>query len=316
MLHRGRLGPGQLRFVLAALVVVSHLTSLNIGRPAVLLFFMLSGYWVSRLYAGWQAGDAPFLISRTLRIWPLYVAVTLIAWVALSLAGADRPASPLPALMLLGLAARPGDVLGVSWSLDIELQFYLLLPLIALGLRRLSGALAAATLTLAFAAGTWLFTRHLPTVFFYLPVFMAGVLVHRSGWTPGPRQVQASLLAVLAIAVLVFLLPGWNGLLFKRAFTDSLLENLGHMAWVLGLLPVVAWNVAQPSDRMDRWLGDMSYTLYLAHLPVVKLVAVFMPMDMIGAKLLAILLTALVSLAVFVGIDRPLEARRSRLWRR
>jgi peptidoglycan/LPS O-acetylase OafA/YrhL len=104
------LGPGMLRFILAAMVVVSHLTSLNIGRPAVLLFFMLSGYWVSRLLAGWQASVPAFYVSRTLRVWPLYAVVTVLAWLLHAHAEAVRPESLWSALTLLGLAARAGDV--------------------------------------------------------------------------------------------------------------------------------------------------------------------------------------------------------------
>ncbi len=125
------LGPGMLRFILAAMVVVSHLTSLNIGRPAVLLSFMLSGYWVSRLLAGWQASVPAFYVSRTLRVWPLYAVVTVLAWLLHAHAEAVRPEGLWSALTLLGLAARAGDVIGVSWSLDIELQFCLALPLLA-----------------------------------------------------------------------------------------------------------------------------------------------------------------------------------------
>ena len=101
-----RFGPGQLRFLLAALVVVSHLTSLNIGRQAVMLFFMLSGFWVSRLFGGWQTGTATFIASRVLRIWPVYAVVTVLAWLLLRLAGAAHPADPWSALALIGLSAR------------------------------------------------------------------------------------------------------------------------------------------------------------------------------------------------------------------
>jgi peptidoglycan/LPS O-acetylase OafA/YrhL len=143
------LGPGMLRFILAAMVVVSHLTSLNIGRPAVLLFFMLSGYWVSRLLAGWQASVPAFYASRTLRVWPLYAVVTVLAWLLHAHAEAVRPESLWSALTLLGLAARAGDVIGVSWSLDIELQFYLAIPLITLAAQRLQ---PLALLALAWAS--------------------------------------------------------------------------------------------------------------------------------------------------------------------
>ena len=310
------LGPGLLRFLLAALVVVSHLTSLNVGRPAVLLFFMLSGFWVARLLARWETGTITFLASRALRIWPLYALVTVVAWALLARTGAPHPADPWSALMLLGLAARPGDVLGVSWSLDLELQFYFALPLIALALARAGVAITLAGAALAFAVGAWLFDQGWLTFLFHLPVFLAGVLVQHFAWRPSGRLAAASVVLAGLGAGLILLVPAWNGLLLKASFADSLAENLGHILWVLLLVPFIAWNVHQPSDRRDRWLGDMSYTLYLVHLPVVKLLAQFVPAMDLAAKLLALALIALVSLAVFFGLDRPLEARRARLWRR
>lgn len=310
------LGPGQLRFLLAALVVVSHLTSLNIGRPAVLLFFVLSGFWVSRLLARWDTGTATFLASRALRIWPLYAVVTLLAWLLLRLAGAQHPPDPWSALLLIGLAARPGDVLGVSWSLDLELQFYLALPLIAAALERLAVPVAAVLAAAAFVLGIWLFDQGWLTFLLHLPVFLAGVLIHRQDWRPGPALVRSSLLLAMLLGLAIVLVPAANGLLFKANFTDSLAENLGHIAWVLVLAPVVAWNVHQPSDRLDRWMGDFSYTLYLVHLPVAKLMGQILPMNGAMPKLLALIGMFLVGLAVFTGVDRPIEARRVRLWRR
>jgi peptidoglycan/LPS O-acetylase OafA/YrhL len=112
------------------------------------------------------------------------------------------------------------------------------------------------------------------------------------------------------------MVPALGGLLFKVQFTDSLAQNLGQMAWILLLAPFVAWNIKQPSDRLDRWLGDLSYPLYLVHLPVVRLLAEVMPVTGAGDKLLAVVAVLVVSIALFMGVDRPLEARRQRLWRR
>lgn len=311
-----RFGPGLLRFLLAALVVVSHLSSLNVGRPAVLLFFMLSGYWVSRLLAGWQAGVPSFIASRTLRVWPLYAVVTVLAWLLHAHAEAQRPESLWSALILLGLAARPGDVLGVSWSLDIEMQFYLAIPLIALAVQRFKPVWLLVGAAVAFGLGIWLFTLRVPTLLFYLPAFLAGFAFYHLRWQPAPGLVRASLIAALGFGLLVAVVPAWNGLLFKSAFTDSMAGNLGHMAWVLLLAPLVAWNINQPSDRLDRWLGDLSFPLYLVHLPVVRLMGETMPAMGDAGKPVAVGVIMLASIAVFMGIDRPLEARRQRLWRR
>lgn len=316
MLQALRFGPGQLRFLLAALVVVSHLTGLNIGRPAVMLFFMLSGFWVARLFAGWQTGTARFLASRVLRVWPLYAVVTVSAWLLFGLAGAPRPTDPWSALALIGLAARPGDVLGVSWSLDLELQFYFALPLIAALAQRLPLAALMSLAAAGFAAGAALFAAGLPTLLFYLPIFLAGVAIHAGQWLPGRPLVQASLVAAIGFGAVAAVVPGLNGLLFKASFADSAAENIGHMLWVALLVPTVAWNVHQMSDRVDRWLGDLSYTLYLVHLPVVFLLAEVVPMSGASVKLLAIMAILLASLAVFTGIDRPIEQWRQRLWRR
>jgi peptidoglycan/LPS O-acetylase OafA/YrhL len=310
------LGPGMLRSILAAMVVVSHLTSLNIGRPAVLLFFMLSGYWVSRLLAGWQASVPAFYVSRTLRVWPLYAVVTVLAWLLHAHAEAVRPESLWSAITLLGLAARAGDVIGVSWSLDIELQFYLAIPLITLAAQRLQPLALLALAVAAFGLGIALFAAHVPTLLFYLPAFLAGFAFHRLRWQPSAGQVRASLLAAAAFTAAMTMMPALGGLLFKVQFTDSLAQNLGHMAWILLLAPFVAWNINQPSDRLDRWLGDLSYPLYLVHLPVVRLLAEVMPVTGAGGKLVAVVAVLLVSIALFMGVDRPLEARRQRLWRR
>ncbi|HEX5264198.1 MAG TPA: hypothetical protein VFW13_11760, partial [Phenylobacterium sp.] len=43
--------PGAFRLILAAAVAVSHVSRLDIGRLAVLLFFFLSGYWTARIWA-------------------------------------------------------------------------------------------------------------------------------------------------------------------------------------------------------------------------------------------------------------------------
>ncbi|OYW14649.1 MAG: hypothetical protein B7Z50_03625 [Sphingomonadales bacterium 12-62-5] len=204
------LGPGMLRFILAAMVVVSHLTSLNIGRPAVLLFFMLSGYWVSRLLAGWQASVPAFYVSRTLRVWPLYAVVTVLAWLLHAHAEAVRPDSLWSALTLLGLAARSGDVIGVSWSLDIELQFYLAIPLITLAAQRLQPVALLALAVAAFGVGIALFAAHVPTLLFYLPAFLAGFAFHRLRWQPSASQVRASLLAAAAFTAAIASLKIWG----------------------------------------------------------------------------------------------------------
>jgi peptidoglycan/LPS O-acetylase OafA/YrhL len=82
-LHLGRLsdftklGPGAFRLILALAVVLHHCTRFfPFGTVAVYVFFILSGYWVTRMweerYSTSQNAYSLFVLSRSLRIFPLY----------------------------------------------------------------------------------------------------------------------------------------------------------------------------------------------------------------------------------------------------
>ncbi len=94
------LSPGMFRLVLALLVLLSHISRLQSGRIAVVLFFLLSGFWVSSLWLRKerQAHILRFYANRFLRIWPIYFIVAMAAAIGLSsrwqrpLASAGRPA--------------------------------------------------------------------------------------------------------------------------------------------------------------------------------------------------------------------------------
>src|SRR4051812_48778350 len=78
--------PGAFRLLLAALVVASHITHFDIGRIAVLLFFYLSGYWVTKVWVEkfGQRNTLRFYAARYLRIAPLYLLVMGVSALALS----------------------------------------------------------------------------------------------------------------------------------------------------------------------------------------------------------------------------------------
>ena len=64
-------------------MVGAHLSSFGIGRPAVFVFFMLSGYWVMRAFAADPRRPGAvrrFYLSRALRVWPAFAAAFLAAF--------------------------------------------------------------------------------------------------------------------------------------------------------------------------------------------------------------------------------------------
>ncbi len=319
------LGPGAFRMVLALSVVVSHLSALDIGVPAVVLFFVLSGYWVMRMYAEKYRplyGDAVFYVSRLLRIWLLYVVVFSFVLVMRAQSEADFDLDYLWGLLLLGVATNRLDVLGVSWSLDIEIQFYLLVPLffalaqVLLRMRPpMAGVLAVSAVAVLTVAGWVLWDRFgLRSLLVYLPAFAAGMAIYLTGYRPSGRTALFSAALFLALGAAAMLSPATEWLIFKR-FEANFEKHAFAFAWAAALIPFVAWNVAQRSDRLDRHLGNLSYPLYITHWPLVVGLGGFLGFG--GPADKAILLVASVALAlvVYVVIDMRIEAFRLRVVR-
>lgn len=309
-LARYRPGPGLLRLFLALAVVVSHLSALNIGRPAVVLFFVLSGYWVSRR---WHAGNQSvtgFALARFLRIWPLFALVAGATWLAFGQLGLSRSADLPAGLLLLGSASRGDLLVGVDWSLDLELQFYLALPLMWLAVQRLSALPLLALAGLAWGIGIWLMTRGAWSFLLYLPAFAAGMWLTRVRWTFGAGPVLVGLVLFAIVGAGLAAWPLTRPLVVKMPGLSPVLEQLGQLAWSLPLLPLVAWVLAGPSSARDKAIGDAAYALYLVHAPLITLLAATTLLTGLALKLAALPVIAVMTLALSRFVDQPLENSR------
>ena len=154
---------------------------LNIG---VSIFFVLSGFLIYRPFARANIGHRPFpsiwryVVRRLLRIYPAYVAAIFIMWRLrlidiVGITGFFRQASLMTDYWRPG--ARGGLGLDVAWTLQIEVSFYVIAPLLGLtlrwlghGLRKLTGGRVnqfgteiVATVALV-AAGVWAAAWRLP----------------------------------------------------------------------------------------------------------------------------------------------------------
>lgn len=160
----GRLLPALdgLRAVAALLVLGYHaaLTTwpLSVGWAGVALFFVLSGYLITRLSLADEAGPGfsfrGFWIRRVTRIVPLYV-LAVAAYSVLPFLGEEgggwaELARTLPWYLTFNGEFVDGGPMTIAWSLGIEEKFYLLWPVVAFAL--LAGRGARLPLTAAAAA--------------------------------------------------------------------------------------------------------------------------------------------------------------------
>ncbi len=313
-----------LRLFLASMVVVQHFSELHLGLWAVYTFFILSGYWISVMYRKkYRLAKAPvltFWCSRYMRLAPVYLACMALALLILRFCSThwgDRDLLHDPewltrAVLILSSSSQP-LLIPPSWTLDIEMQFYLLAPLLLLGMAR---ARVAQGVAATVAVGLFgVFAWRLGGLPRYLAFFLAGVMIDRSRWRPSAGVALLSFSAFAAILSAVLLSPGWRPLVVFPSIPAS--ETAHRLSVVLAFvtLPLAAYTLGNRSDALDRHAGDLAYSVYLFH-PCVLMVANYLAGFHSPARvLISHWLWVMVlpgSLAMYMLVDRPAEMLRKK----
>jgi peptidoglycan/LPS O-acetylase OafA/YrhL len=282
-----KMGPGFFRLFLSFVVVFHHSFPLRLGAWGVYVFFILSGFWICRMwrqrYAQTHHPLLTFIISRWWRLAPVFLICTVLSVASsflLGEAGAiQRTSNPtwwLRQLLIAG-SNQVGTNLPPTWSLDVEMQFYLVAPfLIALfeRIRPVFRWLIIAT------ASVWLilFTFRGGNVqgaqlTLFVGFFLIGVTIEMCEWKPSRSTALSSLIFFFAMTLILAICPQtrsgiWRAGLDPVLTTGALPSFAVDLWWVLGsvaVIPFVTWNVAQRSPRFDRLLGNLAYPLYLFH---------------------------------------------------
>jgi peptidoglycan/LPS O-acetylase OafA/YrhL len=296
------------------------------GDRGVLLFFVISGYILARPFLrqhrlhGKPVSLGAYYLRRVTRLEPPYILALLIYTVAFWVYGAPLRAM-LPHLAasmfyLHNLVFRSVSTINfVTWSLEIEIQFYLIAPLLGLiyvlrntpARRGLLIVLIAASATFSIWANghdslIWHWTV-LADLHYFLTGFLLADIVE--GHQQQPYRSHAWDAVSLLCWPAVFLLP--------RTFVS--------LAWLpILILPLYLAAFYGPlSNRFFRapfvaLVGGMCYSFYLMHMLIISVVfkatkhlAVFQDF-LVNYFVQVVLLGAAVGLcatAYYVLIERP-----------
>lgn len=314
-----KIGPGQFRLILALLVVVEHLSRLQVGKVAVMVFFMLSGYWVTKVYlqkySKLTQGVFAFYVSRFLRIWPMYFFAFCVAFLIANLMGVTSWADVYMAIPILGIATHGIDLTNVSWSLDIELQFYFILPFLLLVFGKAKNkaqGLGFAILLLGLSVTGWVLSQFygIHTALLYLPLFAAGAGVHIFDFTVRRKTAIWSVLAFFVFAAAMYIQPDTRSFIIGGSGA-TLNDKLFALVWALFLVAFVAFNVRQVSSNLDRHMGNLSYTVYLLHFPIINLTRHLLDRDLVPfEKILFLPVMLFLCILAYILIDMRLEKLR------
>lgn len=313
------------------------ITLARAGSYGVDLFFVLSAYLITELLIREkeECGTLDvrsFYIRRILRIWPLYFFFIAIA-VFVPFCNPHRGFSlryVVPFLCLLGNWSMvafgwPDSVAVPLWSVSVEEQFYLLWPPIVAKLNR-QGIVIAAVTMIAVANLTRLCVLLLHgtapqlwgNTFAHLDSIAAGILlaVFLSGRTPdlgyGIRTgvIGCALLSLILRAHFVEILPrdtlGWGETLLGWPIVAAACTAI-----------VIAFIGLKMQLRALRYLGKISYGLYVYHLLCIQIAERILPtgsylFQTIARIGLSLGLTIIVSIASYAVLERPFLKLKNR----
>lgn len=314
------------------------------GGFGVTVFFFLSGFLITSLLRRELelSGDISFkdfYLRRALRIFPpMYL--TLGVAVILSLAGvlpeplqASRVGAQALHLTNYFMIFRSADGMpagtGVYWSLAVEEHFYLAFPLLLWLMRRLSPSRQALLLLIACVVVliwrcvlVFAFDSHSDRTYLATDTRIDNILFGCiMGVWMNPymdevrvRRTSTKVLILVAAALLLTLSFVYR----DPAFRETLRYTLQGMA-LFGVFYVVVANddwlaFRWLQLRFVRFLGYLSYTLYLSHQIAIYGVQSQWPEGHpVAQGALAFALSFLFSYAMYRVVETPLAALRSRL---
>jgi peptidoglycan/LPS O-acetylase OafA/YrhL len=324
----------------------------NIG---VAIFFVLSGFLITNRYANnielSTVWFRRYLQNRFARIYPIYFLLTVITFVNMllrhsgewyqwhkSFSPIDKLVVIISNLTLTRAFFEPLVYMGLptAWSLTTEETFYLLAPLLILGLKKSfrwfyyypALLLAVGILLVVFCSHLLPYYGLMANVPFMLAFtffgrcteFIAGIglafWLNRINKMSSIKAFQASGMTLLGALASLLTIPMLA--IGKRVFSDTsttgmcysfvvyIFLSAGIAYFILGLIKEQTWLQHLLQTKTADLLGKSSYVFYLIHLGVIDTAFSNHISSNWAARLVAY---TLLSIALYLWVEKPLHQR-------
>lgn len=282
----------------------------TVGRHGVQLFYLMSAFTLFLSFSQkWGKERNPilnFFIRRFFRIAPMfYLAVILY----LPLGGSEYWLGDAPGISKWNLLAtltftngwNPywiNSVIGVNWSIAVEVTFYILIPLLYFRITNVRSAMIwfCASLFLAELLAFFLYRHPLiqhPVLwegFLYMffprqfPVFTLGILLFFVKKHIDLNQDQQKFFIRHATQVLLFAIFLWGGLAFIPVpfIPTHYLHSI--VFWIFSFSLALVPN-KYLVNSFTKGLGKISYSIYLTHWGCVYFLSIMLPQTLLAPSL-------------------------------
>jgi peptidoglycan/LPS O-acetylase OafA/YrhL len=313
-----------LRCLAILLVLFAHLNILAGGAIGVDVFFVISGYLITGILLRESELRGSFSIRyfyvrRCLRIMPAFALMLLVYAVAISFAhhSTTQYWSILYAatytMNWARVAGLPSGLIGHTWTLSVEEQFYLVWPLMLANIlsleRKWRPLVVFVLIFVSFAWRSWLIFMHGESAFDHvffgsdtraMEIFTGCLLAFV--WN---KRVSDWLLALWLVPASAILFLAFSGTPSWLVYFDSSIISLstawlivvvqsgkGFLSALLGMAPLV-------------WVGRLSYSLYLWHFLVILVLVTRLSIRPAARDVVIICLSFLLAAVSYYFIERP-----------
>ena len=250
------------------------------GKECVIVFFILSAFVIRHSFSSHHYQWVNFYKIRLIRIyWPFLLSMIfsiLVLFICVNYINPDIYTREIREYNFRLSDAYDGFSFGqvlktiffidngeyagfnyAYWSLGHELLFYLLFPLYNM-LTRYARFAAAAGLALLFLLTGW-------SVFYYQVFFVAGLILYDyfSNFSAAP-VIKYKTLYLIILAVFFVAVNLSNRMISEKA------SDMVTLVFSFFIFDYVLWFVQRKNTLLMK-LGDISYSLYLNHLPLLLL---------------------------------------------
>ncbi|AMP03399.1 acyltransferase family protein [Collimonas pratensis] len=340
---------GLIRFFLALSVVFSH-NGIHVpgidGLLAVYAFFVISGFYMALvLNEKYQDNVAGFYGARFLRLWPSYIVVLLVVLLLIAPMSSAIYTSTLAAVYTwtvnltmffyntlgwFGIDSATGKLVflatpegGASallnaahmphiWSIGEEISFYLLAPFIARKPKTILAVLAMALL-IHVAIMSDLYPLH-PlqrySGFNTFWLFLFGMTAYH-GWKKYNASLERMRLDALWCSIFGVGISIACIIAAQKLWDHQILLCIPFALFAACVIPLFH---ATRRSRVDKFVGELSYPIYLTHWPVVA----YLIVDHQGSWYWSFVIAGIsiaCSIALYFCVDFHVEKIRRRLAR-